>query len=274
MKCQNCGKEIPDTAKVCGYCGTRQAIKPAEKNCPQCKALVPFDAKVCGNCGHHFDVEEKTSLIKEKPVEEKVVKKTSEKEESFKKPVTTTAEEKPAKTAQRESVSEPSQSLKQKPLTGNISLPKWFMPALLWLLPVLAAAIYFLFFSAPSISQMTLVFWDCGEQSVDANQPLAIYYYWLAAEEEQVDDYFKVASHSIMINDKLAAIKMDGFGDLEQDPDGVKRRYWMYIGKLQPGEYEIATTLVIEDRVFDGWDWFGPGTAYPGTTHYCHLSVK
>jgi len=30
MKCPNCHKEVPDSAKVCGYCGTRLA-KPAEE---------------------------------------------------------------------------------------------------------------------------------------------------------------------------------------------------------------------------------------------------
>lgn len=55
MKCHNCGQEIPDSAKVCGFCGTKQQVQPAGKACPNCHAEVPFAAKACGNCGHRFD---------------------------------------------------------------------------------------------------------------------------------------------------------------------------------------------------------------------------
>ena len=77
MKCQNCGEEIPDSAKVCGYCGTKTEAKPEGKACPNCGVNVPFAAKACGKCGHLF---RETSNPTEKPgkqaIPEKPVKPT------------------------------------------------------------------------------------------------------------------------------------------------------------------------------------------------------
>ena len=61
---------------------------------------------------------------------------------------------------------------------------------------------------------------------------------------------------------------------MEEDPEGVKRLIWLHIGTLPAGEYEITTSLSLSEPVFDGWDWFGPGTDYPGATKTCQLTVK
>ncbi len=50
MKCSRCGKEVPDKAKVCGYCGTKLE-KKHKHTCPDCRKGVPAKAKVCGFCG-------------------------------------------------------------------------------------------------------------------------------------------------------------------------------------------------------------------------------
>jgi hypothetical protein len=53
MKCQNCGKTVPENAKVCGYCGTK-IEKVGKKFCPNCGKEIPADAKVCGLCGFNL----------------------------------------------------------------------------------------------------------------------------------------------------------------------------------------------------------------------------
>lgn len=50
MKCPNCNKEVPEKAKVCGYCGTKLEIKQ-KHSCPEYGKEVPAKAKVCGFCG-------------------------------------------------------------------------------------------------------------------------------------------------------------------------------------------------------------------------------
>lgn len=53
MNCQNCGKSILDTAKVCGYCGRKVELAPV--SCPECGKEAREGAKVCGYCGYRFE---------------------------------------------------------------------------------------------------------------------------------------------------------------------------------------------------------------------------
>ena len=48
MKCENCGKEIPNESKFCIYCGT-----PCKRQiqCPTCEAMVDANLKYCPQCG-------------------------------------------------------------------------------------------------------------------------------------------------------------------------------------------------------------------------------
>ena len=50
MKCPNCAKEVPASAKVCGYCGTKLP-RPDKVICAHCGKEIPAIAKVCGYCG-------------------------------------------------------------------------------------------------------------------------------------------------------------------------------------------------------------------------------
>ena len=52
--CPKCGKELKDTAKFCGGCGTKLEAAPApapEAVCPSCGNALRPGAKFCGKCG-------------------------------------------------------------------------------------------------------------------------------------------------------------------------------------------------------------------------------
>ncbi len=52
MKCQNCGAELPDSAKFCDKCGTAaQGSAVAGTFCPKCGERNEKGAKFCGKCG-------------------------------------------------------------------------------------------------------------------------------------------------------------------------------------------------------------------------------
>ena len=71
MECPNCSKEVPENAKVCGYCGTKMEIKQ-KHTCPDCGKEVPAKAKVCGYCGT------KLAALATKTTKSAPVKKTRE----------------------------------------------------------------------------------------------------------------------------------------------------------------------------------------------------
>jgi RNA polymerase subunit RPABC4/transcription elongation factor Spt4 len=145
MKCLNCGQEIPQSAKVCGYCGARQEKKPETKACPNCQSLVPAGAKVCGECGHRFSSEASTPI-------------TSEPEKPAVDPARLIQEEKAAPTKPIEEEKQP-ESLREapravppqkapKPAKAGMKLSPAVIMGGVLLLTALAIGAYFLFFAA------------------------------------------------------------------------------------------------------------------------------
>lgn len=70
MKCNSCGKKIPDESKFCTYCGAKCEDKI---NCPECSALIDNNLKFCPLCGAKIgdgqtDVNDISSEKKEKQV--------------------------------------------------------------------------------------------------------------------------------------------------------------------------------------------------------------
>ena len=94
MKCSNCKKEVSDSAKICGYCGTKLE-KKRKHTCPECGKEVSAKAKVCGFCG--------AKLVKPAVKTEKPAPKRTKK----------------PKPAQKEK--------KPSPMAG---LPKWVIPTI------------------------------------------------------------------------------------------------------------------------------------------------
>ena len=72
MKCANCGKQVPDKATACGYCGTKVEDMRSQ-TCPECGKQSPFTAKVCGYCGTRFGL--KPAKAESAPVKEKLWQK-------------------------------------------------------------------------------------------------------------------------------------------------------------------------------------------------------
>jgi len=64
IRCQNCGKMVPDTAKFCKHCGSDITASPLARVslganavgakmqfCENCRSQMPADAKFCNKCG-------------------------------------------------------------------------------------------------------------------------------------------------------------------------------------------------------------------------------
>jgi len=277
MKCPNCTNELPEQTKVCGYCGVK-IISPEKFLCPSCGEELPAGVKVCGFCGTKL---EKPPIV-EKDVEKPAPMEKSTQQESVKAKHTrkVAAKTEPIK-AEKKSKTPP------KVTSKKAGMPKWVLPGFAGVVIVALALVYF-FILRPSTTvetdlpaetsnkeeSYTYVYWGCDPMTVSSNDQLAVYHYWLAKEEGQVDDYIDAMQYSIAINEKPWKIQSQGVGDLEQDPEGVKRRIWLNIGTLPTGEYEIETSMSLREPVFDGFDWFGPGTDYPGTTKTCQITVE
>ena len=60
-KCNECGKEISDTIKVCPHCGYKNHwVKII--NCPECGKEISDDIGACPNCGYVVNKLKKLSI--------------------------------------------------------------------------------------------------------------------------------------------------------------------------------------------------------------------
>jgi len=272
MRCQNCHQTVPDTAKVCGYCGSK-LDKEAMFPCPSCKEQIPVTAKVCGYCGTRIaDFEAQPAPVRE-PVKAKKTKETrfSRKKEK--------APEKPKKTVKKE-IAKKSESPKkaEKPVAKKSQrkpLPKWLIPAGLIIFAAAAIAVVVLMV-VPGSRNIETIYFACDQEIVKAGDELIVYYYWTAKEPQQVDAFFDAADHYVSVNDVWYKIRRSGLDEMRFDEKtgGYKRRYWMNIGTLkEPGWYAINTIVDINSQVFDGWDYFGPGTSTTRLDQTCAVRV-
>ena len=231
MKCSNCGKEVPERAIVCGYCGEEQAQPAAKAPEPAPEKVVPVEK---------VDVAPKPAPKKAGPTEKAVSAQPSE-------------------------------------------LPGWVIPAGLGAVALILVVVMLsgrspqpgAVSSEAVQKELVYVHWDCEEEYVSAEDEIALYYNWTVLEEEQIGDYFSVVEHHVTINGDPVSILADGYGEIEQDGEGFfMQRYWMNLGSMAPGEYEITTFADITEQVFDGWDWYGPDMEMPSFSQDCVVIVS
>ena len=223
--------------------------------CANCGKEVPLKANVCGYCGTSVKGKKAAAAIPV-PLTKSEVKKPS------------------AKKAPPHSPAKKAANQKQEPHSQSSGIPRRTLLVVAGIVLILAIASYFIFLSPVNDKELAYVAWHCDEEHVSTESEIVLFYYWTTLEKEQIGDYFPVAEHHVTINGLQTAIKTDGFGEIEQDEDGnFKQMYWMNLGSLDPGRYKINTIVDIKEPVFDGWDWFGPGTELPTFNRTCPVIV-
>ena len=118
------------------------------------------------------------------------------------------------------------------------------------------------------------VYMDCGTDFVPTDSEIALYYAWVAQSEEQVGDFALAVQHAVSVDGKPVTIRQAGNDGLETTDEGYYSQvFWVNIGQLEPGTYDIITVADVSDPVYDGWDWYGPEQDYSGLEGHCTLTV-
>jgi hypothetical protein len=107
-----------------------------------------------------------------------------------------------------------------------------------------------------------------------AGHPAIVVWGWLAKTEEQVREYIRVSK---------VVVTFDGFeisgqqqGDTTYDEKGkVYVAAWTSnIGIPKPGIHTITYSLTFREKLFDGYDYYGPGTDKEKQEDKCEIDVK
>jgi hypothetical protein len=109
---------------------------------------------------------------------------------------------------------------------------------------------------------------------VPAGHPVIVMWGWSAATEGQVRDYIRT---------RIEAVTFDGVelhgeqkGEIPYD-DAAKlfRAVWMAeIGVIDPGLHTLTYRLTFSEKIFDGKEYYGPGTGRETQEDTCEIEVK
>ncbi|MBN2085503.1 MAG: hypothetical protein JW748_09785 [Anaerolineales bacterium] len=109
---------------------------------------------------------------------------------------------------------------------------------------------------------------------VPAGKPVILVWGWSAATEEQVRDYIRV---------RMVVVTFDGnevegvqSGGIPYDENAkLYKAVWMAaVGVVDPGVHTITYLLAFREKLFDGFDYYGPGTENEKLEDKCEIDVK
>ena len=289
MYCPNCKQEVPETAKVCGFCGTKLEKDQKARFCGECGAEVPAGIKFCGTCGASMVTASKPAK-KAKPASP--AETPAEVPAEAKEPPKPSPKEIKEKLVQVEAVEKPARVTPAAKAPST--LPKWLLPVLFGALAVLAVTLFFVFrpksqaetaaqepappaaapkVASPQGEEVSFFVASCSDSLVISEQDtLKIQAGWLAATEEQVEDFLDAVVYDLALNgDKLT---FDDRSEIYENEEGYKVDFFVQYGPLSADTYTLEVHEYWREVIWDGWDEYGPGTEFEEFFFTCQIIVE
>jgi hypothetical protein len=113
---------------------------------------------------------------------------------------------------------------------------------------------------------------ESDTRTVLFGQDINLYWGWLATTEEQVNDFIKNAVFTVTFDGSEIVDVVPSAVYPKDDAYGVD---WVKpLGVLERGEYSTTYLVKFENKIFDGWDYYGPGSDYETIEDSCMLIVE
>jgi hypothetical protein len=110
--------------------------------------------------------------------------------------------------------------------------------------------------------------------AVPAGNPVILVWGWSAATEEQVKDYIRVGMVVVTFDGNEVEGEQSG-GIPYDEKSKLYKAVWMAaVGVVDPGVHTITYLLTFREKLFDGFDYYGPGTKNETQQDACEIDVK
>jgi len=106
-----------------------------------------------------------------------------------------------------------------------------------------------------------------------AGSTAEIYWYWYARTEEQIQQHMNTAQYEILINGQTVRRPMEYAQPVRRAGDFVVDFFYP-TGELAAGTYLIDYRVTWSEQIYDGYDFFGPGTNTLEETGSCTFVVR
>jgi hypothetical protein len=95
---------------------------------------------------------------------------------------------------------------------------------------------------------------------------------WKALTREQVLDYLENAITKVTVNGEEITDAQQG--EVYQEDEEYHVFWYKNLGVLDRGKYTMTFFEKYRNKIFDGWDYFGPGTDNESVEDTCYLIVE
>ncbi len=106
-----------------------------------------------------------------------------------------------------------------------------------------------------------------------AGSTAEVYWYWYARTEEQIQQHLNTAQYEIRINGQLINQPLEYAQPVRSSGDFVVD-YFYPTGELAAGTYKIEYRVTWSEQIYDGYNFFGPGTNTLEETGSCTFVVR
>ena len=129
----------------------------------------------------------------------------------------------------------------------------------------------------PSI-EPALVFAYCSalDQSpvyVGENQPVTLYWGWVAQSESHVQEYLDTARIRVFLDDEQLTPDTRSEIEYDSESEGYGVDWKANVGVLTPGSHRVDYDVSWSRQISDGWYTYGPGGEYEEHHSYCEIIV-
>lgn len=113
-----------------------------------------------------------------------------------------------------------------------------------------------------------------GPPVIAAGTDIDIFWAWFARTEQQVITHLSAAQHELRLNGEELEVS-DEYRTRIFTQNGDFVTYWYIpVLDLEPGDYEITYSVTWDRAIFDGYEYFGPGTSNPFEQETCSFTVR
>lgn len=108
---------------------------------------------------------------------------------------------------------------------------------------------------------------------VAAGHPLILMWGWSAATEQQIRDYLDAAIVRVTFDGREAAGKRQGGTPYDQNAEVYRVLWTAEVGVPARGIHVVTYLQIFSAKIFDGAEYFGPGTKNEKQEDRCEIEV-
>lgn len=109
--------------------------------------------------------------------------------------------------------------------------------------------------------------------NLKAGSTIDIYWIWYASEQQYIQQHLDAAAYDIRINGNRLT-QLNRFRQAPRQIGNDLAVYWFVpAGPLAAGEYTITYQVTWNQRIFDGYNYYGPGSSYAFEEGSCTFVV-